>query len=167
MLKDDKEEKAFRKLGWGCLQKMRWPCDVPLLSELKDLDCNQIKFLSRSQTQRYWHCPKGNPMDVCVRERSVLSILFDNWLDILAEIISPKNKKGAISTWSVASVLRLIGFQGLGRKGERLVGAPIKKDQTEFTWKYFPFTMGFPGTWILSNPSLRPELKWRERWSWQ
>lgn len=59
----------------------------------------------------------------------------------------------------MASVLRLIGFQGQGRKGERLVGAPNKKDQTEFTWKYVPFTMDFPGTW--SKLCLMPELKWR------
>lgn len=53
----------------------------------------------------------------------MLGILCDNGLDILAEIISPKNEKGAIATWSVASVWRLIGFQGQERKGERLVEA--------------------------------------------
>lgn len=51
-------------------------------------------------------------------------------------------------------MLKLIGFQGLGRKGKRLVGAPVKKkkirererdterDQTEFTLKIFPFYNG-------------------------
>lgn len=39
----------------------------------------------------------------------------------------------------MASVLRLIGFQGRGRKGERLVGAPIKKRSNGLHLKIFPF----------------------------
>ena len=57
----------------------------------------------------------------------MLGILCDNGLDILAEIISPKTEKETLQPglWPLCG--DLIGFQGQGRKGERLVGAPIKK----------------------------------------
>jgi hypothetical protein len=72
-----------------------------------------------------------------MRERSVLSILCDNWLDIQTEIISPKNKKGPFqpSLWPLCYT-NWFPESGV-KESESLEGAPVlkkKKNQTEFNW---------------------------------